>query len=222
MQKIGNWWAPDNTIVSSKMIGEETFTCLPPLEKAYAYVKKFDRAIDIGTWIGDSTFSIAKQFNTVIGFEANKDVYECCLENLKDRKVKNVDLRNIGLSNTAGSKTFYNGKSHFSGWISDKQPDTTEIITNTLTIQTVPLDKFNFIDIDFIKIDVDSHEGFLLQGATTFFKNNSPVVLIENKQRVHLGRQPQNMPNVNDLLNSLGYTMIEKVAKADFIYIKNT
>ena len=86
----------------------------------------------------------------------------------------------------------------------------------------MPLDKFNFIDIDFIKIDVDSHEGFLLQGATTFFKNNSPVVLIENKQRVHLGRQPQNMPNVNDLLNSLGYTMIEKVAKADFIYIKNT
>jgi FkbM family methyltransferase len=221
MKKIGNWWAPDNTIITANMIEEETFTCLPPLDKAYTYVKRFNLAIDVGTWIGDSTTSISKKFNTVIAFEANKEVYECCSVNLKDRSITNVDLRNIGLSNTAGTKTFYNGKSHFSGWISDKYPDdTVKTVSNILQIETAPLDDFNFIDVDFIKIDVDSHEGFLLQGAQTFLKNNSPVILIENKERIHAERQPENRPNVNELLNSLGYIMVEKVAKADFIYIK--
>jgi len=216
MKKIGNWWTPDNKKVT--MIEQETFTCLEPLEKAYAYVKRFNRAIDVGPWIGDSLTSISRKFNTVVAFEASKDVYECCLENLKDRKIVNVDLRNIGLSNTAGTKTFYNNKNHFSGYISDKYPE--KAVKNILQIETASLDDFNFTDIDFIKIDVDSHEGFLLQGAQTFFQNNSPVILIENKERAQVERQPKDMPNVNDLLNSLGYIMVEKVAKADFIYVK--
>jgi len=220
MKKIGNWWAPDNTIITADMIEQETFTCLPILEKAYVYVKRFERAIDVGTWIGDSTTSISKKFNTVVAFEASTEIFKCCEENLKDRGITNVDLRNVGLSNTAGTKTFYNGVSHFSGWISDKYPDTVKTVSNILKIEAAPLDDFNFIGIDFIKIDVDSHEGFLLQGAQAFLRNNSPVILIENKERIHAERQPEDRPNVNTLLNSLGYIMVEKVAKADFIYIK--
>jgi thioredoxin 1 len=32
-----------------------------------------------------------------------------------------------------------------------------------------------------LKIDVDSHEGFVLSGAYEFFNKNNPVILIENK-----------------------------------------
>ena len=113
----------------------------------------------------------------------------------------------------------FNGKSNFSGWISEKTEYDISISNNFL-IDTIPLDDLNLTNIDFLKIDVDSHEGFLLDGARNFLTVNSPVILIENKTRIHKERQPLDMPDPVKILESLGYIMVEKVAKADFIYIK--
>ena len=218
MRKISNWWVSGNVSTVERFIVDDSFTCLPTLEKSYKYVKKFNRAIDIGTWIGDSTVDISKKFNSVIGFEANPEIYQCCLKNLEERHITNCEIHNLGVSNSAGSKSFFNGASNFSAWISEKE----NLLNSTkkITIQTITLDELDLTDIDFIKIDVDSHEGFLIEGAKKFLTKNSPVVLIENKVRIHKERQPENMPNPAEILESLGYTMIEKVAKADFIYIK--
>jgi FkbM family methyltransferase len=201
------------------MILNESFTCLPTLEKVFPYVKRFDNAIDIGTWIGDSTIPIAKKFKNVIGFEANPKMFSCCLENLKDRNISNCDIRNFAVSNSISEKDFFNGKSNFSGWVSEKT--TFDIATtNHIKVKTVTLDSLNLKNIDFLKIDVDSHEGYLLEGAQNFLRENSPVILIENKVRIHKERQLNNMPNPVEILTSLGYVMIERVAKADFVFIK--
>ena len=74
-------------------------------------------------------------------------------------------------------------------------------------------------DIDFIKIDCYSHEGYLLEGAKKFFENNSPVVLLEAKVRIHKDRQPDDMPDPFELLESYGYELHSRVDKADFLYI---
>jgi FkbM family methyltransferase len=218
MKKIGNWWADGNA--PTEMILTEEFTCLPTLEKVFPYVKKFDNAIDIGTWIGDSTVWMAEKFKNIIGFEANPNVFSCCLENLKDRNILNCDVRNIAVSNSISEKDFFNGKSNFSGWVSEKTSFDI-VTTNHIKVNTITLDSLDLKDIDFIKIDVDSHEGHLLEGAQNFLRVNSPVILLENKVRIHKERQLDNMPNPIEILNSLGYTMIEKVAKHDFIFIKN-
>ena len=219
MIKIGSWWAPDNTIIVNGMVLEEKFTCLEPLEKAFKYVKRFDNAIDIGTWIGDSANYIAKRFSSVIGFEANPEVYECCIKNLSERNLKNCNVSNIGISNSSGKKILFNGKSNFSGWISEKT-EYDILISNNFLIDTIPLDDLNLTNIDFLKIDVDSHEGFLLDGARNFLTVNSPVILIENKTRIHKERQPLDMPDPVKILESFGYIMVEKVSKVDFVYIK--
>ena len=75
------------------------------------------------------------------------------------------DLKNLGLSNLTGEQFFYNGKSNFSGWVSQKESFQEISISKKILINTAKLDDFNFENIDFIKIDVDSHEGFLLEGA---------------------------------------------------------
>lgn len=219
MIKIGQWWAPDNTIIVNDLILKEEFTCIQPLEKAFKYVKNFNTAIDIGTWIGDSTTHMARKFSSIIGFEANKDVYECCLRNLTDRNLTNCNIKNIGISNTSGKKNFFNGKCNFSGWVSEKT-EYDIAISNNFIVDTITLDELDITDVDFLKIDVDSHEGFLLDGARKFLTIHSPVILIENKTRIHKERQTLDMPDPAEILESLGYEMVEKAAKADFIYVK--
>lgn len=222
MKKIGNWWCPEdtkNTRVMT-MIVEESFTCKDSLEKAFQYVKHFNKAIDVGTWIGDSTEIIANKFLSVTGFEASNDVFVCCKKNLQEKNIINCDLKNIGLSDFTGEQFFYNGSSNFSGWVSQKESFQEVNITKKILVNTATLDDFHFENIDFIKIDVDSHEGFLLTGAKEFLRQNNPVVLIENKVRIHKDRQPSSMPNPVVVLESFGYVMVEKVAKADFVFIK--
>ena len=223
MKKIGKWWCPEDTdIVTSviSMIIKESFTCNDSLEKAFKYVKNFNNAIDVGCWIGDSTKIIAQSFKTVEGFEANPLVFECCVENLKDRNLLNCKIYNIGLSNQKGKLLFYNGKSHFSGWISAKTTFLETSISNRIEVNAATLDNLNYQQIDFIKIDVDSHEGFLLDGARKFLKDNSPVILIEIKKTIHQDRQIEGMPDCFTILEELGSVMVEKVAKWDYVFIK--
>jgi FkbM family methyltransferase len=222
MQKVGNWFVPDGKIMHGDMILEEKFTCAPSLEKAFKYVTQFNNAIDVGCWIGDSTSQMSDKFKNIQGFEASLEVYQCCLENLKNRNLLNCNIHNIGLSNQNGQVMFYNGKSNFSGWISSKTSFEETSITNKLIVEGKRLDDFNYQNIDFIKIDVDSHEGFLLDGARKFLKENSPVVLIEIKKTIHKDRQDNNMPDPASILEELGYTMVEKVAKWDYIFIKRS
>jgi len=219
VKKIGNWWIDGKSKIVSNMILTEKFTCLPALASVFPYIKKIDNAIDIGTWIGDSTVLMSKEFKNVIGFEANPDIFLCCLENLKDRNIINCSVRNIAVSNSVSEKDFFNGKSTFSGWVSEKT-NFDIAITNHIKVNTVTLDSLNLKDIDFIKIDVDSHEGYLLEGAQNFLRENSPVILIENKVSMHKERQLADMPDPFKLLTSLGYTLVEKVAKHDYIFIK--
>lgn len=214
MKKINNWWIPD-TETSSEVITRienEIWTCRNPLEKCFRYCKNFDKAIDIGAWIGDSTELISKKFNTVFAFEPNIDVYECCLKNLKDRCINNVVLHNLAISNMKGNVPFKFPRSTLSAWI-----DTTDNQNIDAFVQSELLDNLNFEGIDFIKIDVDSHEGFLLEGAKKFFQYNNPLIMIEHKPKT-LKRQKDKMPNALQTLRDLGYRLIEKASKIDYIF----
>jgi|694.fasta_scaffold00012_186 FkbM family methyltransferase len=217
MKKIGNWYCADSTKDRvALMVEEENFPCVNAIAEALKYVRKFDNAIDIGTWIGDSTIAMSTKFKNVLGFEANQEMFECCNKNLEIRNIRNCKIENVGISNKNGIQNFVNN--NFSAWVSTlEEKDLADQIT--IKVNTIKLDDLNLKDIDFVKIDVDSHEGYLLDGATEFLKNNSPVILIENKVRVHT-RQNSTMPDPEKLLNSLGYKNIQKVGKADFIFIK--
>ena len=222
MKKIGNWNVPDRDINDGKikeMCNSEMFQCASALNRAFMYVKNFNTAIDVGTWIGDSTWLIGNNFNNVIGFEASPLVYECCIKNLEEKKMDNCRVSNLGLSNKKDTQYLFNKGKTFSGWISSLDL-TKEQKNSGILVETVRLDDFNFQNIDFIKIDVDSHEGFLLDGARKFLKDNSSVILIEIKKTIHQNRQIEGMPDCFQILEELGYVMVEKVAKWDYVFIK--
>ena len=221
MKKNGNWWCVDSVGLAGDFMRLENFSCIQPINEAVKYCKQFRNAIDAGTWIGDSTVQMAPMFDRVIGFEPHPLVFVCCEKNLKDRDITNVEMYNYALSNENKLMNLYNGKSTFSGWVSEKE-EVPELVTvhNEQQVQTIVLDSYHFEDIDFIKLDCDSHEGYILAGAEQFFKTNSPVVLIENKLRILTDRQPADMPNAIELLESYGYVLRARVEKNDYVYTK--
>lgn len=220
IQKVGKWYTTESHGSIGQMIREESFTCIPTINECLTYCQKFDNAVDVGTWIGDSTIELSKNFKNVFGFEPHPAVHECCLMNLKERSIKNCTIYPVGLSNKEQQANLYNTGTSFQGWISSKETFKSVIVETVTKVSTCTLDSFNLIDIDFIKIDVDSHEGWLLLGAKEFFKNNSPVVMMENKVKIHKDRQPDNMPNPITLLESYGYKTVKKLNKIDFLLVK--
>jgi len=214
MKKVKNWWIPDteNDQEVINRIQNEIWTCREPLDKCFTYTKNFNTAIDVGAWIGDSTELISQRFKKVIAFEPNPMVYECCEKNLKNKNISNVTLHKLAISNKQGTVPFRFPKSTLSAWI-----DTLDEQHADIFVDSVTLDSFNFSNIDFIKIDVDSHEGFLLQGATKFFETNNPLVMIEHKPKV-LKRQRADMPNALDIMQSYGYKLVEQASAIDYIF----
>jgi FkbM family methyltransferase len=215
MQDINGWYIPDDDNPEKlKMILENKFQCEEGLSRAFTYVKNFNNAVDVGSWIGDSTVFIAKKFKNVEVFEPMETVAACCIKNLNRRNISNFNLHKIGLSNKKGQQLLVNKGKSFSGWISTVSNFTAK---RSKFVDTDLLDNFNFSNIDFIKIDVDSHEGFLLQGALNFFKNNNPVIMIESKPTDQQKYQDNSMPDPLKLLERLGYKIKEKSGKADYI-----
>jgi len=217
MKLVGNWYVPDyeENLRVLTAIENEDWGCKETLKKSFKYLEKFHTAIDVGTWIGDSTSIIAQQFQNTIGFEANTDVFECCQKNLKN--FKNILLYNFALSNSVEEKKLFLGNTTFSAWINSLEQS--QIINKSVVekkIQCQTLDSFNFKNIDFLKIDIDSHEGYFLQGCQIFFKNNSPVILIEYKPKIR-DRQNISMPDPIQLLTSIGYKIKEKVSHIDYV-----
>jgi len=213
MKLINNWFVPNTETNSAilKSVELEIWSCEDPINKSLRYVTKYDLAIDVGTWIGDSTSIISKKFKNVIGFEADPETFECCYKNLE--KFDNIDLHNIALSNTQDTKKLYRGHSSFSSWISTLDKVEPVSVKN---VSTTTLDHYNFKNIDYIKIDIDSHEGFFLEGSKNFFENNSPVILIEYKPKV-LKRQSQEMIDPLKFLSNIGYQIKEQVSRIDYV-----
>lgn len=221
IQKNGEWWCVDTVGLAGDYMRLGTFSCIEPIKKAVSYCTQFRNAIDAGTWVGDSTVLMSSMFDRVIGFEAHPQVHECCEKNLQDRDITNVEVYNLALSNKTRHINLLNGKSTFSGWVTTKRSKPEKVVVhNKQRVKSVTLDSYNYEDIDFIKLDCDSHEGYILAGAEQFFKTNSPVVLIENKKKILKDRQPDSMPDAIELLESYGYVLREKVEKNDFVYTK--
>ena len=218
MQLHKEWYLPDEDRIGHKNI-DNGFPCHIVLPQALKYVKNFNRAIDVGAWIGDSTLFLAKRFKEVIAFEAHPDTFECCVKNMQQRNLNNVKLNQIGLSNKIGQLNFHRRlKSSNSGWLSNKTPPKDITTLPPITVATTSLDKLDIPNIDFIKIDVDTHEGYVIAGGLNWLKKTQPVVMIENKVRAH-NRQFDDMPNPDILLRNIGYKMVQKIDKADYIYV---
>ena len=76
------------------------------------------------------------------------------------------------------------------------------------------MDDFNFTRVDFIKIDVEGYEEFVIQGGLETLKKNHPLIIIEQKS----GSDRYGLEKYGSIkeLESIGAKVIDRVVD-DFI-----
>jgi FkbM family methyltransferase len=134
------------------------------------YISEGDTVVDVGAFIGDHTIAYENavgKSGVVMAFEPNPDAFAC----LK-RNCHHAIKFNIGLSDHHhdGSMTTHEnaGKCRVSA-----------DIEGTSLARLAPLDQWNLVRLNFLKIDVEGFEIRVLRGAEKTIRRHKPIMWIE-------------------------------------------
>ena len=143
------------------------------------FVHKGNGAIDIGANKGVYSSILAPLTSIVHAFEPNPKLFRI----LKSGLASNCIGYQIALSNTSTKKKLLIPYSKRRKAYSNQGASLSNVKVNgehgVVEVQTRTLDSYNFINIDFIKIDVEGHELNVLKGAVKTLKRNKPILLVE-------------------------------------------
>ena len=178
---------------------------------ALSYCKNFRRAIDVGAHYGTSSFHFSNNFKNVEAFEVDPLIRECLEKNVNNFANKNVKVYPYGCG--ADSKfisLLRNEDSHFTK-INKKSNNLTEENSDS---KIIPLDNYDWQDVDFIKIDVEGFENEVITGALKLIERCKPIILFEKDRN-------NTKPNPQTILNDMGYKFAVRFDKDDIIIHKN-
>ncbi len=143
------------------------------LDTAISYCKSFQVAIDGGAHYGVMSYNMHKRFSQIHAFEIYEPVRECLKQNVTQFHMSNVTIHDFGLGETSKLVDLDLSRGTFGTHV-----DPTKSHGH---IPIKALDEFDLIDVDFIKLDCEGYEPFIIQGAENTIKKYSPVILMERK-----------------------------------------
>jgi len=167
-------------------------------------VPKVNIAIDVGSSIGIWTKEMSRRARKVIAFEANPAVAAFA----RTVAPSNAEVINVALSSCAGHVTLRvptNAKNEPITDLATIESRNSLPHENILTVDVAAqrLDDYEFPECGFIKIDVEGHEGEVIDGGMELIKRNRPVLMIELAERLN----PGTVMRVTDRLAHLSYTV---------------
>lgn len=184
--KIENWQVHNNDgqlidalRITKKRTGNTSITILDYqkklLNEALQFVKKWNVAIDGGAHYGIMTYHLNYKFNKVHSFEINPPIRDCLIKNIKNFELQNVEVHNFGLGEKEKLVSIDTSGKTFGTFI---DPTKSEIEGNVL-IKSI--DSLNLNELDFIKLDCEGYESFILEGGIDTILKFKPVILMERK-----------------------------------------
>lgn len=177
------------------------------------YLKKFLKPemvfLDIGANVGEFTLAAAKLLDRgrVIAFEPHPNIYRQLGRSVELNNYNNVSLFNLALGKKSGELELYGpSDAHNEGMYSlIKGAVRTEIVAK-VPIETLDeiVERESLERVDFIKIDVEGAELFVLQGGTKTLERHKPTMLIEFSEETfrEAGYKPSDL---KDFLDRYGY-----------------
>jgi len=132
--------------------------------------------LDVGGHIGTTAFPYSRLFKEVIAFEPNKSSYTLFDENIKLNALSNVTVHNKGVYNKHTLCKVVRHSTANSGCFYIKECATMDADT----IETVKLDDLTLNGpVDFIKIDTEGSEFYVLEGSRTIITKYKPLIQVE-------------------------------------------
>ena len=215
MKFIEGWYLPDGEKHFSNYLMEVKNSKFPreyqklQRENSIKFVDSFNTAIDIGACVGFWTRDLCKVFKRIICFEPYKNSSDCLIENLKE--FDNYELYNVALSNQSGKGDLLISKD---GIGSNSLNDFALKNDYTIQVEKKRLDDYGFRNVDYIKIDVQFYELFVLKGAYQTLKDNNPLLCIECARRNK--EELAYVKKINQFLTKLNYKIVGGVGKELF------
>ena len=217
MFELGGLFFPD---------GEKHFTLYGDLiseygkkdrDAAYAYVKRWRRALDVGANVGIFSRDFATKFEDVVAFEPIPTTRECLALNVPP----NVRIEPFAIADESGVLNMYSTKSCGASFITNHpQVITQEGLRLKLgrirEVQVRTIDSFEFDAVDLIKLDIQGAEYPALVGARETIMRHRPVIMVEEK--AFSDAHAEFIVKAADLLVSYGMTPKEKVG-TDRVYV---
>ncbi len=134
-------------------------------------------AIDVGAHVGLWTRVMALDFERVQAFEPVPAHIECWLENM--RGAPNACLHNVALGDHAGIVSLRRRTADSCGDTGVTQPG--EEANAAVNVRLMTLDSYAFPIADFLKIDNEGYEYFVVRGGLETIARCRPVVIVEQK-----------------------------------------
>jgi FkbM family methyltransferase len=138
-------------------------------------------AVEVGSHIGTITVKLSKVVKEVYAFEPFKSSYDLLEKNLKLNNCHNVQIFNKGISNTCSST--------YIKWVSDNNPGGLGLEGGEITkkgnqnqkikVELLTLDSLYLDKLDFLKIDVEGFETQVINGSQETIKKCMPLIIIE-------------------------------------------
>lgn len=174
------------------------------------HLKNGDIFLDIGSNIGLFSLiasNLVGPSGKIIALEPSPYTFKRLELNLSLATINNIELKNIGLSDSIGKLKLNISGSGYDAWDSfaseheSKSTNTVEVQVSTLDDQLVNIDKNK---ISLVKIDVEGWEKYVLLGGESFFKKYSPTLLVEFTEK-NTKAAGYEVTQIYDLLVEWGY-----------------
>ena len=176
MQEVANWVTIDGDIslktAERRGRGDVSRYQEEEIRIATRHCKQTRVAIDVGAHLGIISYQLSKIFDQVESFEINPAIFSCLEENVSRHCNSNVNLHFTGLGDKHNNVDIITPPKTLGTYI---KPD------GTGNCKIVPLDDFEFTNVDFIKIDVEGFEANVIKGAMKTIERCRPVILYERK-----------------------------------------
>jgi len=217
MKQVDGWWFPDHerhlidwmaNPKGRKIInGRSSYQGKKQLAAMELVPKDRRRtAVDVGAHIGLWSWNLAHWFKTVEAFEPVAAHRDCWQANMSTRQDE-VSLHPFALGEREAMVAIHTADtSSGDSWVKGK---------GTIPMKT--LDSFGFADVDFIKIDCEGYEEFVLRGGAETIKRDRPVIIVEQKRAMatKFGLKPL---GAVEFLQGMGYKQVAEMS-GDFLMV---
>lgn len=159
--------------------------------EAMKYTVDFHVAVDIGAHVGLWSMQLAKKFSRVHAFEPVAKNRECYRLNLKGTDFR---LHECALGDREATVNV----------TTDPTCSAASMVDGFGEVPMRRLDSFNLNDVDFIKIDTEGYELFVVRGAEETIKFWRPTIIVEQKGH-GMERHGFRKEEAAELIESWGY-----------------
>jgi FkbM family methyltransferase len=183
MQQQLGWYFPDGEMhlpewmarVNQKRDGLLQYQ-LAKYNAALKHVRLRRVAVDVGAHIGQWSKNMAADFEVVHAFEPVPDYAACWQANIRD--TPNATLHGVALGAQAEVVCMRCGThgSHGDTFVAPK-----DMANVAYDVPMATLDSFYLAGVDFIKVDCEGYELFVIKGGEKTIKRDRPCIIVEQK-----------------------------------------